>query len=315
MDQDPLASRSTSSKHRQTNSEPNSATFPAPAVSLPKGGGAIQGIGEKFAVNPANGTASFEIPIFTSPGRSRFYPKLNLKYDSGSGNGPFGFGWHLSAPSITRKTDKGLPQYFDDEQSDTFILSGAEDLVPKLVPLADNAAGMADNWTADSYQATWQAQNYTVQRYRPRIEGLFAQIERWTDNATGDVFWKSVSKENVTSLYGADTSSRIADPDAPWRIFSWLLSLTYDDVGNVAVYQYKAEDTNNVPPSLHELHRQVTANRYVKTIQYGNLTPYFPASDPTLPTNWCFELVRNSKRPFSSVRTHPCSRAIPFWSL
>jgi hypothetical protein len=120
---------------------------------------------------------------------------------------------------------------------------------------------------------------------------LFAQIERWTNNATGDVFWKSVSKEDITSLYGIDLSTRIADPHVPGRIFSWLLSLTYDDVGNVAVYQYKAEDTNNVPPSLQELHRQVTANRYLKSIQYGNLTPYFPATDPTLPTNWCFEVV------------------------
>jgi hypothetical protein len=36
----------------------------------------------------------------------------------------------LSLPSITRKTDKGLPKYRDGEGSDVFILSGAEDLVP-----------------------------------------------------------------------------------------------------------------------------------------------------------------------------------------
>ena len=32
--------------------------------------------------------------------------------------------------SITRKTDKGLPGYEDADESDVFILSGAEDLVP-----------------------------------------------------------------------------------------------------------------------------------------------------------------------------------------
>jgi len=26
---------------------------------------------------------------------------------------------------------------------------------------------------------------YTVRPYRPRIEGMFARIERWTNNATG----------------------------------------------------------------------------------------------------------------------------------
>jgi hypothetical protein len=101
-----------------------------PSISLPKGGGAIRGIGEKFAANPVTGTGSLSIPIFTSPGRSGFGPQLSLSYDSGSGNGPFGFGWSLSLPSITRKTDKGLPKYLDLEESDEFLLSGAEDLVP-----------------------------------------------------------------------------------------------------------------------------------------------------------------------------------------
>src|SRR6516165_3021317 len=87
----------------------------APRLALPKGGGAIRGIGEKFTANPVTGTGSMSVPIYTSPGRSGFGPQLALSYDSGSGNSPFGFGWSLSLPSITRKTDKGLPQYADAE--------------------------------------------------------------------------------------------------------------------------------------------------------------------------------------------------------
>ena len=83
-----------------------------PAVSLPKGGGAIKGMGEKFAANPVTGTGSMSVPIATSPGRSGFEPQLSLSYDSGAGNGIFGLGWNLSLPSITRKTDKGLPRYW-----------------------------------------------------------------------------------------------------------------------------------------------------------------------------------------------------------
>src|SRR3989441_12809172 len=101
-----------------------------PSISLPKGGGAIRGIGEKFAANPVTGTGSLSVPIFASPGRSGFGPQLSLSYDSGSGNGPFGFGWSLSLPCVTRKTDKGLPKYRDADESDVFILSGFEDLVP-----------------------------------------------------------------------------------------------------------------------------------------------------------------------------------------
>src|SRR6266481_765940 len=108
------------------------ATSPLPSITLPKGGGAIRGMGEKFGVNPATGTGSLSIPLASTPGRSDFGPQLSLAYDSGSGNGPFGFGWSLSLPAVTRKTDKGLPRYLDGDESDVFILSGAEDLVPIL---------------------------------------------------------------------------------------------------------------------------------------------------------------------------------------
>lgn len=37
-----------------------------PSISLPKRGGAIRGIGEKFAANPVTGTGSLSVPIFAS---------------------------------------------------------------------------------------------------------------------------------------------------------------------------------------------------------------------------------------------------------
>ena len=156
-------------------SSPDSFRVTPPSLSLPQGGGAIRGIGEKLAANPVTGTGSMTVPIATSPGRSGFGPQLTVSYDSGSGNGPFGFGWSLSLPSITRKTDKGLPKYFDADESDVFILSGTEDLVPVLN--ADGTRHRDDTTDPD----------YTIQRYRPRIEGLFARIERWTRHSDADV--------------------------------------------------------------------------------------------------------------------------------
>src|SRR5437899_3268961 len=69
-----------------------------PSISLPKGGGAIRGMGEKFAANPVTGTGSLTVPIYASPGRSGFGPQLSLSYDSGSGNSPFGFGVSTNIP-------------------------------------------------------------------------------------------------------------------------------------------------------------------------------------------------------------------------
>lgn len=58
------------------NSDTSQAPVAAPTLSLPKGGGAIRGIGEKFGTNPVTGTGSMTVPIATSPGRSGFGPQL-----------------------------------------------------------------------------------------------------------------------------------------------------------------------------------------------------------------------------------------------
>ena len=195
----------------------NQQTAP-PSISLPKGSAAIRGIGEKFAANPVTDTASLSVLIFTSPGRSGFGPQLSLSYDSGAGNVPFGFGWSLSIPSITRKTYKGLPKYQDTEEADVFILSEAEVLVPLLVE-------DVDGWQHHEELRDLDGAKYCVQRYRPLIEGLFARIERLTKIDTGEMHWRSISRGNVTTIYGKTNNSRIfnpADPDPihPRRVFS-----------------------------------------------------------------------------------------------
>lgn len=271
------------------------SVFSAPTISLPKGGGAIRGMGEKFAANPVTGTGSMTVPIAVSPGRSGFGPQLNLSYDSGSGNGPFGFGWSLSLPSITRKTDKGLPRYFDiEDDSDVFLLSGAEDLVPIYRKDADgtwvasHAGYQRDSdglWVLDSsgHPIVYEDEidGYRVRRYRPRIEGLFARIERWSKiGVSDDIHWRSISKDNIITLYGLDANSRISDPLDASHIFTWLICETRDDKGNAILYRYKAENGLGIDVAKsHEHNRGVpgdprrTAYRYIKSIHYGNRTP------------------------------------------
>jgi RHS repeat-associated protein len=269
------------------------ANVEVPHLALPKGGGAIHGIGEKFAANPVTGTGSTTIPIASSPGRSGFGPTLALSYNSGAGNGPFGFGWTLPLPAVTRKTDKGLPQYNDAQNSDIFLLSDAEDLMPVLIQ-------NKGTWISAVSARDLYGKQYNVQRYRPRVEGLFARIECWRNTAdTSDVFWRTISKENITTWFGRTTESRVADPSDPSRIFGWLISSSYDDVGNVISYSYKAEDSQCIDlAQANERNRTVTsrsAQRYIKSIEYGNRTTYFPdltaEGQTPLPADWCFEVV------------------------
>ncbi|MFI5540662.1 SpvB/TcaC N-terminal domain-containing protein [Nocardia sp. NPDC051900] len=283
---------------RADHADGNSAAVVAPNLSLPRGGGAIRGIGEKFTANPVTGTGAMTVPVWTSPGRGAFGPTLSLSYDSGSGNGPFGLGWSLGLPSITRRTDKGVPLYDDATESDVFIFSGAEDLVPALEP---DGARRRDDETAPGY---------VIDRYRPRIEGLFARVERWTNRADGTVHWRALSRENTLTVYGADAASRISHPDDPNRVFSWLISESRDDRGNAIVYEYKAENGDKVDLTLPSQRnrgvrddRARAVNRYVKRIRYGNRHPVLAAdgSRPRLFTDlppavrqgieWMFEVV------------------------
>lgn len=277
---------------RNGSSEAGGDSF-VPKISLQKGGGAIRPIGEKFAANPVTGTGSMSVPIATSTGRAGFGPQLSLSYDSGAGNSEFGFGWNLSNAGISRKTDKGLPQYLDTVDSDVFLLSGAEDLVPIYRQDTDGSWIAAHPGFTVEQGSFWvrdpqgrmvihedDEDGYRVRRYRPRIEGLFARIERWSNiEDASDVHWRSISKDNILTLYGLTANSRIFDPSDPTKIFSWLICETRDDKGNAILYHYKTED--GVGIDLTEAHQRNrgalddprrAANRYLKRIHYGNRT-------------------------------------------
>ncbi|MCY1056207.1 SpvB/TcaC N-terminal domain-containing protein [Nannocystis sp. SCPEA4] len=249
----------------------------APSISLPKGGGALKNIGDKFEANAFSGSGGMSIPIAVSPGRG-LSPGLALGYSTGAGNGPFGMGWQLSVASISRKTDKGLPTYDDAAEADTFIISDAED----LVPLLEEDGG---EWT----RKVFDQDGHRVHAYRPRVEAGFARIERWVHLETGNVHWRTWSRDNVRSTYGTSDASRIADPADPARVFTWLIDQTSDDRGNLVRFVYKQEDLADVDlASLEEHERlavtQVQAQRYLKRIYYGNATPYSEGG-------WHFEVV------------------------
>ena len=122
----------------------------------------------------------------------------------------------LSVPGISTKTSLGLPRY--DDTNDTFILSGAEDLVPVL---------------ADA----------TRTRYRPRTEGLFARIIHHHDLVNGHDYWEVRSKDGLISFYGTPGTAGndpavIADPADRTKIFAWKLTRTLDPFGNRIQYDY-----------------------------------------------------------------------------
>src|SRR5580704_17360083 len=196
---------------------PRSASPPAGAdaapcvsvtkVALPAGGGALRGLGETVEAHEATGTAALSIPLPVSPCRGA-EPELALAYGSGDGNGVAGLGFQLSLSSVTRRTSRGVPRY---DGTDTFLLDGM-DLVPDA-----GAARIAMRGET----------RYRVKAFRPRFEQGFDAVERWA-SASGTSFWRILDAGGTTRLYGPDDASRIADPEAPTRIFAWLLAETVD---------------------------------------------------------------------------------------
>lgn len=233
------------------------------SISLPQGGGALKGIGEKFSPDLHTGTGNFTIPIALPPGRNGLQPELSLSYSTGNGNGLFGLGWNLSVPGVARKTAKGIPRYRDYDQDvakrDTFILSGVEDLVP-----VDETSGE------------------TATRYCPRTEVLFARIIHHHDAEREANYWQVSSKDGLISFYGTPPpdsrpaewvdpaiirkqSDQSGDPD---RIFAWKLTLTKDPFDNRIEYLYDERDQS--PPQGENGHRW--DQPLLKQIRYADYT-------------------------------------------
>ncbi|KAI9845919.1 MAG: hypothetical protein M1837_004455 [Sclerophora amabilis] len=259
-------------------------TISVPPAKHGGGGGSQRSIGQTFKTNPANGGMSIALPIHTSSGRAGFGPSLELAYNSGSGNGPFGIGWSLDLGTITRKTSHRIPRY---DESDTFLISDTEELVQ---------VSAEDRRHPDGFD---------IRSYKPRVVVSPMRIERWTNSKDrSDVHWKTISADNVTKIYGRDNASRVTDvtTNGLHRIFSWLLCESYDSFGNLMCLTYKAENSDGIDAQAKEVqvceaarsdHTRARA-KYLKSIRYGNLTPNRNLEDwKVIPYSgkWLFQLV------------------------
>ena len=249
----------------------------APSLSLPKGGGAIRGIGEKFAANPVTGTGSMTVPIATSPGRSGFGRNSRSPTTPAPATGrSASAGVCRFPPSPARPTR--VCRVPGADESDVFILPApktwcrfwwsqldAEVRPPRIVDgkqLPHPALPPAHRGTVRAHRALDQQSNHEMS--------------------------SGARSPGTTSprCTARTAESRIADPADPTRIFSWLICESYDDKGNAIVYEYKPRElgrasTSRRPTSATAPTRHAPRNRYLKRIRYGNRTPYFPMLDGT----------------------------------
>lgn len=229
--------------------------------SLPKGGGAIRGMGETASAPGSDGMARFNVPLPITSGRY-ITPDLSLSYNSGNGNGPFGMGWTMGVMSIRRRTNSGIPRYSSEDQ---FLGPDGEVLVPER-----NEQGQAVTRQTDTAQGIPLGETFTVTRYFPRIEGSFHLLEYWEaqEGSKTAPFWLIHSADGVLHCLGKNSEARISSPDDAAKIAEWLLEESVSPFGEHIYYQYKEEDNKGI--HLEQDHHQYGVNRYLKHIRYGN---------------------------------------------
>jgi RHS repeat-associated protein len=176
------------------------------AISLPKGPGAVEGLGESFQPHLNTGTASTALPLKLPPGTAGHSPVLNLEYEGGSANGPLGFGWMLPMPCIQRRSDKGIPTYGENvgfPRTDAFINEMREELVPLT-----NGFLFCKN------------------------EGAFVRYLQVSN------YWGGTLPNGTRMEFGLTADGRVQDLANSNHVFAWLLQRETDTHGNVITWSY-----------------------------------------------------------------------------
>ncbi len=253
-------------------SESGSGTVLKP--ELPSGGGAITGFGGQFQADGFTGSGSVSFG--------------GLSYNTGAGNGPFGFGFGAASQGgFSRRLSRGAPIYNDDV--DQFVMGGAV-LLPKLDDKGQPTIlyGKFTDITVEN--RVWkQAQTttdindpYKIRVYQPRMEGGFSKIQYWKWNTSDNhgnyptSFWRVLGADNSIHLFGVSELARVSNPDDHSKVFSWLSEESLDSQGHSQLTLYKQEDEENInintKVAQEKAHRQ-TAQKYLSEIHSGHDTP------------------------------------------
>ncbi len=251
-------------------------------ISLPSGPGSIEGLGDSFEPQLNSGTSSYSVKVAIPPGVNGLQPEVVLRYNAGSGNGPFGLAWSLGGFSIQRQTEKGLPTY---TSSDVFTFQGEE-----LVALSDgsyrceNESGfMRFTRSGDG----WQIQDKAGKTYKlgsyPNLTspGSRSRVTKPTGNTFNDTFKWCV--DEVTDTHGNRMQYLYTtNTDSPGQIY--LSEIRYSIFGSdyhsvVFDYQTRADSFSSFLSGFEM--RMARRCNQIRVLSRGNLVRRYVLSyDP-----------------------------------
>jgi len=248
----------------------SSASAPPNELAVP-----FQVTVDRFSAS-VNTSVGFDLP----EGRSGMTPSIGLSYGSARRQGCFGRGWFLTGLIVIGlDSEDGLPRY---DGSDGYSSTLGGSLVRVRNP-------------ADGSPVTRRSGSFRIERYRAQIDDSMIRFERWIQEPTGAVHWRSRDAADTLTIYGCDPSgaSRIADPAARERVFQWLPELQISVRGDAIRYQYAAEDLRGGAGTrlADQSRRECLAQRYLKRISWAN-TAAVDLDGPELSADqWAFHAV------------------------
>ncbi|HKW10156.1 MAG TPA: SpvB/TcaC N-terminal domain-containing protein, partial [Gemmatimonadaceae bacterium] len=293
------------------------------SISVPKGAGTIEGMGESFSTQLSTGVATFNVPFALPKARGAAQPSLGLSYSSGSGWGIAGMGWDLGVPFIARQTDRGTPRYNENEgtgfqaDQDRFVFNGGQELVPICTVGGTFPTLTCTGALTGEEMPPWSS---GYQYFRARVEGSFLRFF-WSPS---HLTWRVQDKTGVTLELGVpldgtgNRSGLEANPAKPQQVFRWNLVRQYDTQGsanpssgspapnNVVVYQYTQQggaayltDIYDTPPSAAPTTTDLTRFAHHAHIEYADRT------DPTTSyrSGWLIERRKRIARVDVSSKT------------
>ncbi|HCU0429606.1 TPA: virulence protein [Serratia marcescens] len=277
--------------------------------SLPSGGGAITG---SFTV-PAgpDGNATLSLPLPISKGRG-YAPDLSLNYASQAGNGPFGIGWSVGMPAVSRRTRMGVPTW---DTADEFLAPNGEVLVP-----IQDANGAVQTTLRDTLLGVTLGEQYQVIVMQPCIVSDFSRFEYWqSPSVSCNDFWVLYAPDGQMHLLGYDKKARITDPDNPSHVARWLLCASVNAVGEQIWYEWQSEDDMGCEIAELQAHQGATAQRYLQAVHYGNLVAARTfanlSTDNVAAAGWLFVLVLDYGERSAKPEVIPTFETIEVWPI
>jgi RHS repeat-associated protein len=198
------------------------------SVVLPEGPSGAQGVESSSEVSLATGALALSLPLQLPDGAGGPAPELTLRYNSTSGQGPFGLGWSLPQPRICRSLEAGTPEYGDaDQGGDTFELID--------VP----GGGILTLSESGDWMLRWETG--ALFRARP-------------DENHG---WIVETPDGSIHRFGTDISARISSqPDALFaETACWYLNRVDDIEGRTMLWEWRNDsgmpEINRITWALH----------------------------------------------------------------